>query len=117
VLELGGLRDTAVTAGAAWEGETLLALGAMKTLGDGKAELKSMLTAPDQRRRRAAGAMLDHLIAEARGSGIARLSPETGSHPAFEPAHALYTRAGFVECPPFGAHTDTVVVSNLTREI
>lgn len=116
-LDLSGLRDPAVTVWAAWEDETLLGLGAMKRLGDGHAELKSMRTAPDHLRRGVGAAMLDHLIAEARANGIARLNLETGSHPAFAPAHALYARAAFVECPPFGSYKDTVFARYFTREI
>ncbi|WP_242008092.1 GNAT family N-acetyltransferase [Sphingomonas ginsenosidivorax] len=116
-LDLSGLRDPTVAVWAAWEDATLLGLGAIKRLGDGHAELKSMRTAPDHLRRGVGAAMLDHLIAEARGSGITRLSLETGSHPAFAPAHALYARAGFVACPPFGRYEDTVFARYLTREI
>jgi putative acetyltransferase len=45
--------------------------------------------------------MLRHIIAAARASGISRLSLETGSWDYFRPAHALYRRHGFVDCPPF----------------
>jgi putative acetyltransferase len=31
---------------------------------------------------------------------------ETGRHPAFEPAHALYRSAGFQACGPFGDYLD-----------
>ena len=33
------------------------------------------------------------------------------------PAHALYRRAGFVECAPFGGYSDTVFARYFTREI
>ena len=48
------------------------------------------------------GAMLAHIMDEARRRGYRRLSLETGSGPAFEPAHAMYERRGFVRCGPFG---------------
>lgn len=116
-LDLSGLRDPAVAVWAVWEDETLLGLGALKLLGDGHAELKSMRTAPDHLRRGVGAAMLDHLIGQARARGIARLSLETGSHAAFEPAHALYARAGFVACPPFAGYADTVFARYFTRAI
>jgi putative acetyltransferase len=116
-LDLSGLRDPAVAVFAAWEGAALLGLGALKRLDDRHAELKSMRTAPDHLRRGVAAAILDHLIAQARTLGVARLSLETGSHPAFEPAHALYARAGFVACPPFGDYRDTNFARYFTREI
>ena len=46
-------------------------------------------------------AMLRHIIAAARQSGMSRLSLETGSWDYFRPARAMYGRHGFVECPPF----------------
>ena len=48
--------------------------------------------------------MLRHIIAEARTGGLNRLSLETGSWDYFRPAHALYARHGFTECPPFGEY-------------
>lgn len=116
-LDLSGLRDPAVAVFAAWEGAALLGLGALKRLDDRHAELKSMRTAPDHLRRGVAAAILDHLIAQARTLGVARLSLETGSHPAFEPAHSLYARAGFVTCPPFGDYWDTNFARYFTRAI
>ncbi|WP_380786591.1 GNAT family N-acetyltransferase [Sphingomonas sp. R86521] len=116
-LDISGLRDPAVTVWAVWQDDALLGLGALKMLGEDHAELKSMRTAPDHVRRGVGAAMLDHLIAEARARGITRLSLETGSHAAFEPAHAMYARAGFVECPPFAAYRDTVFARYFTREI
>ena len=41
--------------------------------------------------------ILDHIIAEARRRGYARLSLETGSGAAFEPAVNLYRKYGFIE--------------------
>ncbi len=116
-LDLSGLRDPIVTVWSVWENATLLGLGAMKRIADGHAELKSMRTAPYHLRRGVGAAMLDHLIAKARANGIPRLSLETGSHTAFTPAHALYARAGFVACPPFGLYEDTVFARYFTREI
>jgi putative acetyltransferase len=48
--------------------------------------------------------LLDHALAEARRAGATRVSLETGVVPVFDPARALYTDAGFTECPPFGAY-------------
>lgn len=46
--------------------------------------------------------MVDHLIRVARERGISQVSLETGSMPAFAPAQALYSGAGFEPCGPFG---------------
>jgi len=45
-------------------------------------------------------------VATARARGYARLSLETGSGPAFDAAHALYARHGFVPCGPFGGYVE-----------
>lgn len=100
-LDLSGLQDPAVTVWGAWQGERLTAIGALKMLGEGEAEVKSMRTHPDFLRQGAAAALLDHVIETARARGIGRLSLETGRGPAFEPALALYRRRGFADGGPF----------------
>ncbi len=106
-LDLSGLIDPAVTVLAAWEGERLAAVGALKRLGAGHAEVKSMRTHPDFTRRGIARELLEALIALARAEGIERLSLETGSGAAFEPALALYRQRGFVNGPAFGDYENT----------
>ncbi|MEG3089711.1 GNAT family N-acetyltransferase [Sphingomonas sp. PB4P5] len=107
VLDLSGLRDPAVTLWSAWDGETLLGLGALKALEPGHGEVKSMRTAPGQVRKGVAAAMLAHLIAEARARDWTRLSLETGTNDAFAPARALYERAGFRPSAAFGGYALT----------
>ena len=87
---------------AAWEGETLVGVGAMKPLDSAHGEVKSMHTTEAARRRGVGGAILRHIIATSRERGLTRLSLETGSFGYFLPAVALYKAHGFVECPPFG---------------
>ena len=70
--------------------------------GEGHAELKSMRTHPDHLRRGVAVALLDHLIGEAKERAVTRLSLETGSGPAFDPALALYRKRGFANGEAFG---------------
>ena len=106
-LDLSGLRAADVTLWTLWEGEALLGMGALKKLYPAHGELKSMRTAPGQLRRGVARAMLDHLIAQARGRGYRRVSLETGSNAPFAPARALYEAAGFVECGAFADYVDT----------
>jgi putative acetyltransferase len=83
-------------------GGSLQAVGALKSLDDDHAELKSMHTVEVARGRGIGAAMLAHLLAVARERGFARVSIETGVQPAFAPARALYQRAGFTACEPFG---------------
>ena len=83
------------------DGGEPLAMGAFKRIDDGHAEIKSMHVLAEARGRGLSKAMLDHLVAEARKDGFARLSLETGVQPTFVAARALYARAGFAECGPF----------------
>ena len=100
-LDLSGLAAPDVTFWTAWDGETLLGCGALRELDPAHGEIKSMRTAPDQLRRGTGAAILEHILATAKQRGYARLSLETGSTPAFEPAHALYRSYDFAYCPAF----------------
>lgn len=82
------------------EGGALLGMGAIKRIDGTHAEIKSMHVVAEARGRGLAQRMLDHLIAHARAKGYARLSLETGVQDAFAAARALYARAGFTECGP-----------------
>jgi len=94
-LDFSGLTAPAVTVWSVWRGAALAGIGALKILPDGSGEIKSMRTHPDHLRQGAAAALLEHIIAEARQRGLRRLSLETGSGPAFDPALALYRKRGF----------------------
>jgi putative acetyltransferase len=107
-LDLSGLRVPEVTVWTVWNGEELMGIGALKELGDGSGELKSMRTHPDHLRKGVGALLLDHIVAEARARGLKRLSLETGSGPAFEPALALYRTHGFVDGEPFGDYKRSV---------
>jgi len=105
-LDLERLRAPAITFWSAWEGDLLLGCGALLELDARHGEVKSMRT-PEARRRTGAGrALLMHIIAEARSRGYERLSLETGSMAAFEPAHRLYESAGFTRTGPFGSYAE-----------
>ena len=106
-LDLSGLVEPSVTVLAAWAGERLAAIGALKRLGGAHAELKSMRTHAEYLRRGIARIMLAALIEAARAQGIERLSLETGSGPQFEPALALYRQRGFVNGPAFAGYVNT----------
>ena len=101
-LDTSGLRDAAITFWGAFAGDTLLGFGALKQLDATSGEIKSMRTHPDHLRRGVAAALLAHLLAAARARGYARVSLETGSGDAFEPALALYRGAGFTNGDAFG---------------
>lgn len=87
---------------AAWDGDALAGFGAVRQLGDGHGEVKSMHTAEARRGQGVGQAVLDHLVAHARALGLRRLSLETGAGDFFVPARAMYARNGFETCAPFG---------------
>jgi putative acetyltransferase len=101
-LDLSGLKAPGVTVWTAWAGDAIAGIGALRDLGDRTGEVKSMRTHPQFLRRGAASALLEHIIGVARARRMIRLSLETGSGAAFEPALALYRRRGFVEGDAFG---------------
>ena len=100
-LDLSGLKAPGITVWAVWEGDEVVGIGALKELGNGTGEVKSMRTHPDHLRRGVAVLLLDHIMTEAKLRGLTRLSLETGSGPAFEPALALYRKYGFVNGDAF----------------
>ena len=105
-LDLSGLRRPDISFWTLWDGEDLLGCGALKQLDAGHGEIKSMRTADAHRRRGVAAAMLRHLMDQAAARSYRRLSLETGSMAAFEPARRLYASFGFACCGPFADYLD-----------
>jgi len=101
-LDLEALRRSDITFWTVWHGDDLLGCGALRELDAAHGEIKSMRTAQAHRRRGAARFVLEHIVAEARARAYTRLSLETGSMAAFEPAQQLYRDFGFEYCGPFG---------------
>lgn len=81
-----------------------VAMGAVKALEPGSAEVKSMHVLAEHRGRGLSRMLLRRIIEDARAAGLQRLSLETGVQPGFLAARALYAREGFTECPPFGSY-------------
>ncbi len=105
-LDLGKLRSADITFWTVWDDAALLGCGALKQLTPTHGEVKSMRTPKAIRRRGAGRAVLAQIVQEARSRGYRRLSLETGSQDAFQPAQALYASFGFAHCGPFGDYTD-----------
>lgn len=101
-LDSDGLYEAGVTLYGLRENEALVGMAALKELGGGHGEVKSMHTARAARGRGVGRALLEHVVAVARERGMHTLSLETGTQEAFLPARALYASAGFVACGPFG---------------
>jgi putative acetyltransferase len=104
-LDVDGLLDPDVTFFSFRASGELVGVGAIKQLDAEHAELKSMHTAESARGRGVGTAMVEHLLGVARSRGVRRVSIETGTMAAFAPARALYARAGFAPCEPFGSYT------------
>ncbi|WNO54595.1 GNAT family N-acetyltransferase [Stakelama saccharophila] len=105
-LDLAGLRQKGVTFWSAWDGDTALGCGALKELDAGHGEIKSMRTAPGHLRRGVGAGLLSHILSVARDRGYTRLSLETGSGEAFDPARHLYRMFGFNDCGAFGGYAE-----------
>jgi len=101
-LDWSGLRKPEISFYALWDDKELLGFGALKELDAGSGEIKSMRTADAHLRKGVAATILDHIIAEARKRAYTRISLETGSGVAFEPALALYRKRGFTNGGAFG---------------
>ncbi|KQL50429.1 acetyltransferase [Heyndrickxia shackletonii] len=105
-LNLEQLQKPEITFWSAWEGNELTGCGALKELDRHHGEVKSMRTAQAHMRKGVAKKMLQHIIEEAKRRGYARLSLETGSMEAFEPARKLYASFGFKYCKPFADYVE-----------
>lgn len=116
-LDLTALRALGITFWTAWEGPVLLGCGALKELDAQHGEIKSMRTSNAHLGKGVASAILRHLIEESIKRAYARLSLETGSGPAFEPAHSLYTKFGFRYCDPFGGYKKDPFSRCMTLEL
>jgi putative acetyltransferase len=84
----------------------LLGCGALKELDAdarrGEVDAHAEGAAAARRRR----ALLAHIVDVARSRGYERLSLETGSQAAFQPAQQLYASFGFTVCGPFEGYVD-----------
>ena len=101
-LDLSGLTRPDVEVWSAWVGESVAGVGALRLLPDATGEIKSMRTHPDFVRRGIADAILARILERGRQLGVRRLSLETGSGAAFDPAVRFYLSRGFVPGAAFG---------------
>ena len=105
-LGVEALRSPDVTLWTVSDGPLVVGCGALKELDRRHGEVKSMHTAASHRGQGVGARIVAHIIAEARRRSYDRLSLETGSMAAFEPARALYARFGFRVCTPFADYRD-----------
>jgi len=116
-LDIEELRKPDITFWSVWENGALLGCGALKELDSQQGEIKSMRTSSLHLRRGVARNLLNHIIEEAKRRGYNRLSLETGSMKAFEPARNLYSNFGFTYCGPFADYVEDPNSVFMTREL
>jgi putative acetyltransferase len=117
VLPAAALAHPSITFFTAREDGALLGIGALKDLGDGSGEIKSMRTAPHALGRGVGRALLGAVTAEACSRGYHRLLLETGTSLEFVAANRLYDSAGFVTGEPFGSYPATDFTSFLRLDL
>ena len=117
VLPADGLNAPEIRFFTLREDGVLLGCGALKRLGPGHGEIKSMRTADAALGRGVGKAMLDHIVATAKTEGMTRLSLETGSTEQFAAANRLYEKEGFERTGPFGGYADTPFTRFFTKQI
>ncbi len=96
-------------------GDQVIGIGALKPLGEGHGEIKSMHVAAEARGRGASKALLEALLDKAGADGMTRISLETGVEDAFIAARGLYARYGFEECAPFGDYIEDPLSVFMTK--
>lgn len=111
-----------ITIWVAHEGDEMIGMGAVKVLDAANGEVKSMHTRAAARGKGVARAILSHIVAFSRAKGLTHLWLETGVHPDFKPAHALYQASGFVLTGPFGdyvldPHSVFMTLDLTTKEV
>jgi putative acetyltransferase len=116
-LNIEGLKKPEVSFWSAWEQDELIGCGALKELDSQHGEIKSMRTSSSHLRKGVAKRILEHIIEEAKRRGYRRLSLETGSMDAFEPAKRLYASFGFHYCKPFSDYIEDPNSVFMTKEL
>lgn len=117
VMDPESLMEAGAVLVAARRGDAVLGVGAVKQIGPGHGEIKSMHTAASARGQGIARAILNALMDQAREMGLSQLSLETGSADSFSPARALYGAHGFATCPPFAPYVEDPNSVFMTRRL
>lgn len=95
----------------------LLAIGALVPIESDHEELKSMHVRATARGRGSGQALLEGMLADARGRAVQRISLETGSGDDHVAARVLYSNAGFVQCGPYAGYADDPLSVFMTRTL
>ncbi|WP_394280420.1 GNAT family N-acetyltransferase [Microbacterium sp.] len=98
------LRHPDIRFWTAWSGDDLAGMAALRRLSAQDGEIKSMRVAAAHLGTGVGRALVQHLIAQARATGMRALWLETGAQEGFLAARSLYASEGFVECEAFGPY-------------
>jgi putative acetyltransferase len=105
-LDLEALKVPQIRFWSGWFDDVLVGTVALKDLGSGDVEIKSMRTSKAARGRGVGRQMLAYVLEQARLTGARSVFLETGAEPYFQPARALYASAGFIERGPFASYVE-----------
>lgn len=103
-LDLSGLKTRDITVWTMWADNKAIGIVALKFLGDGAGEIKSMRTHPKYLRKGVGRGLLELIIKVSNDRGYNKLSLETGSGASFDAALKLYRKYGFKNGEPFGTY-------------
>ena len=103
-LALDGLKAPSIRFWSVWSGSALAGMGALRRIDAENGEIKSMRVADAFLGQGVGRAILEHILSEARGMGLAALWLETGSVEGFVPARTLSESVGFTACGPFDTY-------------
>ena len=116
-LDLDGLRSPEVTFFALRLEGRVVGIGAVKDLGDGTGEVKSMHTVAEVRGNGIGDKLVEHAITHGRAAGMHALLLETGAFEAHAPARALYAKHGFVPSGSFADYGDDPHSAYMRRDL
>lgn len=116
-LDSAGLSAPGLEYWTIWQNDACVGCGALRPIGDGAFELKSMHTLQAHRGKGVGAATVDFLVARARERGAETVMLETGSNDAYAAARRLYARHGFTERGKFAGYEDDPYSAFMERRI
>ncbi len=105
-LDISGLQKPDIMFLTARKNKQLLGCGALRGMGAGTGEIKSMRTVTEARHQGVATAIMEFILDVSVSRGYHTLYLETGTADYFLPARKMYEKFGFVECAPFGSYVE-----------
>ena len=117
VLDIPGLKTPSIKFWSLWIDDKLLGCGALKFLDKDHGEFKSIRIHENYRKKGNGSKVIEHLIYQAKKSGIKRISIETGAGKFFEPARKLFKKCNFEPCEPFAHYKKDINSIYLTKLI